>query len=57
VSKKHIAVSTRRETVNPPKKFFLLRWFQKRHTVLNVDVIEKNPYVEGQTSKYVEIIK
>ena len=57
ISKKHIIVSTRKETVNPPKKFFLFRWFQKRHKVLNIDVLEKNPYVEGESSKYIEIIK
>lgn len=56
-SEKYIVVSSKRETINPPKKFFLLRWFQKRHTVLHVDVVEKNPYVENQNSKYIEIIK
>ena len=56
-SEKHIVVSTRRETVNPPKKFFLFRLFQKRHTVLHVDVVEKNPYVEGESSRYIEVIK
>lgn len=56
-SEKHIIVSTKKETVEPPKKFFLLRWFQKKHTILNVDVVEKNPYVEGESSKYVEILK
>lgn len=56
-SEKHIIVSTKKETVNPPKKFFLLRWFQKRHTVLNIDVIEKNPYVDNESSRYIEIIK
>ena len=56
-SEKHIIVSSKKETVNPPKKFFLFRWFQKRHTVLHVDVIEKNPYVDAESSRYVEIIK
>lgn len=55
-SKKYIIVSSRRETVNPPKKFFLLRWFQKKHTVLNIDVVEKNPYVKDENNRYVEII-
>lgn len=54
---KHIVVSSKRETVNPPKKFFLFRWFQKKHTVLNIDVIEKNPYMKEQNSRYIEIIK
>ena len=56
-SEKHIIVSTKKETVNPPKKFFFLRWFQKKHLVINVDVVEKNPYVDGESSKYVEIVK
>ena len=56
-SKKHITVSSRRETVNPPKKFFLFRLFQKKHTVVEVNVVEKDPYVENETSKYIEIIK
>jgi hypothetical protein len=56
-SVKHIVVSSRRETINPPKKFFLFRWFQKKHTVLNIDVVEKNPYMKEQNSRYIEIIK
>ena len=54
---KNIVVSSRRETVNPPKKFFLFRWFQKKHTILNINVIEKNPYMKEQNSRYIEIIK
>lgn len=54
---RNVVVSMKKETVNPPKKFFLLRWFQKKHYVLNVDVIEKNPYVQDMNSRYVEIVK
>lgn len=56
-SEKHIVVSSKKETVNPPKKFFLFRLFQKKHLVLHIDVDEKNPYVSGESSKYVEILK
>ena len=56
-SEKHIIVSSKKETVNPPKKFFLFRWFQKRHTILHIDVVEKNPYVDNESSRYVEIMK
>ena len=56
-SDKHIVVSSKKETVNPPKKFFLFRWFQKKHWVLHVDVVEHNPYVTGQNSEFVEILK
>lgn len=56
-SEKHIVVSAKKETVNPPSKFFLFRWFQRKHYVLSVDVVEKNPYVDGESSRYVEIIR
>lgn len=56
-SEKNIIVSTKKETVNPPKKLWILRLFQKKHTVLKVDVVEKNPYVSNEESRYVEIIK
>jgi len=56
-SEKHIVVHTKKETVNPPKKFWLFRLFQRKHRVLQVDVIEKNPYVKEEESKYFEVIK
>lgn len=56
-SEKHIVVSSKKETVNPPKKFWLFRLFQRKHVVLHIDVKEKNPYVKDETSRYVEILK
>ena len=56
-SSKHLVVSTRKETVNPPKKWWLLRLFQKKHLVLTVDVVEKNPYVSEEKTRYIEIVK
>ena len=50
-------ISGKRETVNPPKKFFLFRWFQKRHTVIEVNVREMNPYVKDKTQRFIQIIK
>lgn len=54
---KYIVVSAKKETVNPPKKFFLFRWFQKKQIRLNVDVVEKSPYVQNQDNRFVEIVK
>ena len=56
-SEKHVIVSTKKETVNPPKKLWLLRLFQKKHNVLKVDVVEKNPYVKDGDFRYIEIIR
>lgn len=57
LSIKYIVVSAKKETVNPPKRFFLFRWFQKKQIRLNVDVVEKNPYVQNQDNRFVEIVR
>lgn len=57
LSIKYIVVSAKKETVNPPKRFFLFRWFQKKQIRVNVDVVEKNPYVQNQDNRFVEIVK
>lgn len=54
---KYIVVSAKKETVNSPKRFFLFRWFQKKQIRLNVNVVEKNPYVQNQDNRFVEIVK
>lgn len=50
-------INGKRETVNPPKKFFLFRWFQKKHTVVEVNVREMNPYVKNKTQRFIRIIE
>lgn len=55
-SEKFIVVSSRKETINPPKKCWLFRLFQKKQTVLQVDVIERNPYIKDASNKYIEIV-
>lgn len=56
-SEKYIVVSEKKETVGPPKKFFLFRWFQKKYKILHIDVVEKNPYISEGNGKYIEIVK
>lgn len=51
-----IFTSIKKETINPPKKFFLARWFQKKHKVLEVKVVEENPYVERKEQLFIEIL-
>jgi hypothetical protein len=55
-SEKYIIVGNKKETIDPPKKFFILRWFQKRHKIVEVNIIEKNPYIENKKQKFIEII-
>ena len=57
ISEKYIIVNKKKETINPPKKFFLFRWFQKKHWVMEVHIKEKNPYIKEINNKFVEIIE
>ena len=55
-SEKYIIVNKKKETVNPLKKFFLFRWFQRKHWIMEVHIKEKNPYIKEIDNKFVEII-
>ena len=48
---------TNKETVKPPKSFWLFRLFQRKHTVVEVEVIEENPYVTVKSKRFINIIK
>ena len=57
VSEKYVIVDCKKETINPPKKCAIVRWFQKKHKIVEVNVVEKNPYIENKKSKFIEVIK
>ena len=56
-SVKHIIVHNRKETVNPPKKFWLWRLFQRKHTVQEVIIKEENPYIINGGQRFIQIVK
>lgn len=57
VSEKYIITSLKKETINPPKKCWLLRLFQKKHKVVEVNVVEKSPYIENKQQRFIEIVE
>lgn len=56
-SDKYVVFSFKKETVKPQRKFFLFRWFQKKQKVVNVDVVETNPYVTNKVQRFMEVVK
>lgn len=52
----YILTSYRKETIRPPKKCKVLRWFQRKHKILEVQVINNNPYSINKKQKFVEIV-
>ena len=46
----------KRETVNPPHKCAFIRWFQKNHKVIHVEIHEQNPYCEIKEQRFINIV-
>ena len=57
VSEKYVIVNYKKETINPPKKCAIARWFQKKQEVIEVEVVEKNPYIENKQQRFIEIVE
>lgn len=55
-NEKFIIVNSKREPIKPSNCKFV-NFFRKKHTILEIDVIDKNPYVETKKQRFIEIIK
>lgn len=55
-SEKEVFVYAQKETVDKPKKCWLLRLFQKKHYATVIDVVEKNPYIQSDKDRFYQII-
>lgn len=55
-SEKHIIVHSKK-IIRKPSKCFFIRWFQKRDVVIEVEIIEKNPYIKETQNKFIDILK
>jgi len=56
-SEKYIVTHLSKETLKPAKKCKLLRLFQKKVTVVETEVVEKNPYITTERTKFINIVK
>lgn len=52
---KFITLNSHKEPVKP-RKWFLPRWFTRKHIVVEVLIIDKNPYVTTPQQRYIEVI-
>lgn len=55
-SKQIVIGRVERETIKPPKKCFIGRWFQRKHKVLIMDVVEENPYSNSEAQRFIQVI-
>lgn len=52
-----VVVHGSRVTVDPPKKCFIGRWFQKKQDIVEVDIVQENPYCTNKESKFIKVVK
>ena len=56
-SEKYVVISTQKEYVDTPKKFWIQRIFQKKDEVIDVKVVETYPYIYSNENRFVKVIK
>lgn len=56
-SEQYVIINTKKEYNKKPSKLFFIRWFQKKHTVVEVNVEEKSPYITNKENKFIKIVK
>lgn len=55
-NEKYITLNSHKEPIKPCK-WFLSRWFTKKQIIVEVLVVDKNPYVVTSQQRYIEILK
>lgn len=56
-SEQYVIINTEKEYNKKPSKWFFIRWFQKKHTVVKINVRENSPYVTNKEKKFIKIIE
>lgn len=52
-----IVAHTSRVTVDPPKKCWIGRLFQEKQDIVEVEVVQENPYCETKSEKFIKVIQ
>lgn len=55
-SEKYVVTHITKEIPNP-SKCFIVRWFQKKVTVVETEVVENNPYITTKKERFLEVKK
>jgi hypothetical protein len=56
-SEQYTFIHERKEYDKTPSKVFFIRWFQKKHKVVEVVLEEQNPYIKNKQVKFIKVLK
>lgn len=54
-SEQYVYIFNKKEYNKTPSKIFFIRWFQRKHTVTEVKIEEKNPYIKIVKQKFIKV--
>lgn len=57
VSDKYVIFKSKHVYLKKKSKCFLFRWFQKKQWVIEVVVVDKNPYIKNINNRFIKIMK
>jgi hypothetical protein len=57
ISEQYAIINGKKEYNSKPSKLFFVRWFQKKHIVVEVNLEEKSPYIINKSNKFIKIIQ
>lgn len=55
-SERYVNMYLKKETINPPKKCWIGRLFQRKHKIMVVETWENNPYIKVREERFVKIV-
>ena len=55
-SEQYIIINSKKEFNKTPSKFFIIRQFQRKHTIVEVNMEEKSPYVINKENKFIKVL-
>lgn len=55
-SERYVNMYLKKETINPPKKCWIGRLFQRKHRIMVVETWENNPYIKVKEERFVKIV-
>ena len=55
-SERFVNMYLKKETVNPPKKCWIGRLFQRKHKIMVVETWENNPYIKVKEERFIKIV-
>lgn len=56
-SEQYVIIDAKKEYNNTPSKIFFIRWFQKKHEIVEVNVKEESPYITNKNQKFIKVLK